>query len=234
MTSTPVLELTEVSEADTPAADSLNDSFWRLDSVVQMAIISRTTSAPPAAPIQGDRYIIPAGATGDWAGRTHHVAYRSPEGWEYRIPRPGWRAWSLIDAELLVFTGTAWQVFTRGTQSMRATWVRAGAAIELPVTLIPHYCFTAKRVLGVAIMTVDGPGDCQVDLRKGAIADYPDSSSICNGNLPTISAGHTLIDTTLTDWDLSLGAGEFLLLTLEAVATFTYVGVQVELGENLE
>lgn len=111
---TPNLQLTEVTLADTPAAASLNDSFRSLDSTVQLAILSQDIATPPADAIQGDRYIIPLAATGAWTGRTNHVAYRDPAGWSFRIPRPGWRAWSIPEETMLVFNGTEWTEFAGG------------------------------------------------------------------------------------------------------------------------
>jgi hypothetical protein len=115
---TPNLQLTEVTTADTPAAASLNDSFLSLDSTVQLAVLSATTTAPPADAVQGDRYIVPAGASDVWINRTGHIAYRTPTGWSFRVPRPGWRAWLIADGVLMVFTGTAWELFTLPPDSL--------------------------------------------------------------------------------------------------------------------
>lgn len=112
---TPNLQLTEVTTADTPAAASLNDSFRSLDSTVQLAVLSQSVTAPPAGAVQGDRYIVPPTASGVWLGRTNHIAYRDPAGWTFRVPRPGWRAWSLADEALLVFDGVEWVELQTGT-----------------------------------------------------------------------------------------------------------------------
>lgn len=109
------LQLSEVTEADTPAAASLNDSFRSLDASVQLAVLSRTTTTPPATAVQGDRFIVPPLATSVWSNRTNHVAYLAPEGWVFRVPRPGWRAWSLEDEALYVFTGVEWVELQTGT-----------------------------------------------------------------------------------------------------------------------
>lgn len=115
---TPNLQLTEVTEADTPAAASLNDSFRSLDSTVQLAVLSATITAPPADAVQGDRYIVPLGAGGAWVNRTGHIAYRTPAGWSFRVPRRGWLAWLIPDDVLLVFTGTSWDLFTLPPDSL--------------------------------------------------------------------------------------------------------------------
>ena len=38
------------------------------------AVLSATTTAPPGSPADGDTYLVPAGATGDWAGETGNLA----------------------------------------------------------------------------------------------------------------------------------------------------------------
>jgi hypothetical protein len=232
--STPNLQLTEVTTADTPAAASLNDSFRSLDSTVQLSVLSRTTATPPALAVQGDRYIVPADSSGEWVGRTNHIAYRTADGWRYRVPRPGWRAWSVTDGALLVFTGSAWRILTASQSQVRATWVRAGAAIELPVNFVPHYFFAPATVRGIAILTIGGPGNCEVDVLKGNVSaspGYPDSVSICGGSPPEIAAGESLIDTTLAGWDTSIEAGDFIVLDLAATATFTAIFAQLLLED---
>lgn len=119
-TSTPNLELTEVQKVDSPASDSFNASFWSLDAIVQMSVISRTVTASPAFAAQGDRYIVPSsGVSGadPWFNFSRCVAYMSPTGWLFKRPRYGWRALvqdeSFLDASppeetSVVYTGKEW------------------------------------------------------------------------------------------------------------------------------
>jgi hypothetical protein len=110
-TKTPNIELTEVGQAESQAYESLNSSFWALDAIVQLACESRTITDPPADPVQGDRYIIPEGsptATGAWAGWERAVAYWSPDGWNFYLPRVGWRAYVKDEGAWLTYNGTSW------------------------------------------------------------------------------------------------------------------------------
>lgn len=119
-TSTPNLELTEVQKVDTPAADSFNASFWSLDAIVQMSVISRSVTAAPGSAVQGDRYIVPvAGVSGGdpWFSFARCVAYMSPTGWLFKRPRFGWRAVVQDECELdasppeetaVVYSGSEW------------------------------------------------------------------------------------------------------------------------------
>lgn len=127
---TPNLELPEIARADSDAADDLNEGWWALDCIVQLSVVSATTATPPADVQQGDRYIVPTGsptATGAWAGRERHVAYYSPDGWRFQIPRAGWLAYVQDQDAELRYDGTAWA--SQEVQSLPA----GGAAGEVLV-----------------------------------------------------------------------------------------------------
>ncbi len=47
---------------------TVNESLRRLDGIVQLAVESRGLVVPPASPVDGARWIVPAGASGAWAG----------------------------------------------------------------------------------------------------------------------------------------------------------------------
>lgn len=94
-TKTANLELSEIQEADSPAADDFDDTFWALDAIVQLSVISRTVTAAPADAAQGDRYIVPTAgvsSTDAWFGFNRCIAFMSPDGWRFKRPRTGWRA----------------------------------------------------------------------------------------------------------------------------------------------
>lgn len=101
---TPTLELVEVTQADTPAADDINDSFWALDAIVQLTVLDKDLNEPPDDAVQGARYIVASGPTGEWAGHARHIAYLTPDGWLFRTPRPGWIAYVLDELTQYVFT----------------------------------------------------------------------------------------------------------------------------------
>lgn len=106
---TPVLELAEVSEADTPAFEDINEAYRKLDAVVQLTVKDKDLTIPPTDPVQGDRYIVPAGATGVWSGKTNRIAYFRVDGWAFAVPRDGWIAWVQDEAIPYVFDQTDWE-----------------------------------------------------------------------------------------------------------------------------
>jgi hypothetical protein len=235
---TPNLMLPEVPVAIQTASDELNAGFLSIDAVLQLAVISRAVTAPPAGVIQGQRYIIPAGATGAWASRVNHIAFRGPAGWLYFIPRPGWLAWSIADAAFYVYTAGAWSVFSAGGGSAGnfakgATWVRAIGAIETPAKDAVVYLPNACTIVGVSLLTIGGPGSCVADIWKKSVGSYPPSvsDSICASAKPTIASGRTYVDTTLTGWTVDVDAGDVLTFHLDSSSTFTAIYLSLALQE---
>ena len=87
-----------------------NEALRVLDVAVQLAVLNRTLTTPPALPAIGDRHIIAAGATGAWAGKSGQVVVFTAQGWDYFVPKPGWQAHILAEAQTAVFDGSDWAV----------------------------------------------------------------------------------------------------------------------------
>ena len=85
-----------------------NDALRLLDAMVQLSVLDQNRTAPPAAPVDGDRHIVAPAATGLWAGWDLNVAFWVDGTWMRLVPRPGWTAWSIADAAHTVWNGTAW------------------------------------------------------------------------------------------------------------------------------
>jgi hypothetical protein len=85
-----------------------NEALRLLDGLVQLAVLDRTRTAPPASPADGDRHVVASGATGLWAGWDLNVAYWVDGAWMRLVPRKGWLAWIANEELLLVFDGAAW------------------------------------------------------------------------------------------------------------------------------
>ncbi len=121
-----------------------NEALRRLDVAVQLAVYNRTRSAPPALPAVGDRHIVAASATGDWAGRVGDVALFSDEGWEFYTPLPGWRAHVLDEAVTVVFDGSDWAAPGAGALNPSKLGVNTTAnntnrlAVAADATLLTH------------------------------------------------------------------------------------------------
>ena len=87
---------------------TVNEALRLLDGLVQLAVLDRHLTAPPASPADGARYIVASGATGAWSGWDLNVAYRVDGAWMRLVPRPGWQAWVVDEASFLAWDGSAW------------------------------------------------------------------------------------------------------------------------------
>ena len=85
-----------------------NEALRMLDGIVQLSVLDRDLTDPPASPAEGDRYVVAASATGDWAGWDASVAYFVDGAWLRLIPAPGWIAWVSDETKLVSWDGAAW------------------------------------------------------------------------------------------------------------------------------
>lgn len=99
---------------------TLGESGWdsgmdanlkRLGAVVGLSVKDRDLIAPPASPANGDRYLVPAAATGAWTGKTNQIAAHnvdSADVWEFHVPKIGWLCYIEDEARLSAFKATGW------------------------------------------------------------------------------------------------------------------------------
>lgn len=91
-----------------------NEAILGLDAIVQLMVLDRDLTAPPGSPSDGDRYLVKATATGDWAGQENNIAARQDGVWKFYTPREGWIAWVADEDKALVYDGSAWGDLTTG------------------------------------------------------------------------------------------------------------------------
>lgn len=108
MARTAHLDLPLVMPAQAQKHVTVNEALTRLDATVQLRVISSETGEPPAGAAEGASYIVPAAATGEWAGQAASIAVRVNGGWVYLAPRAGWRAWDEGRFRPRVFDGAGW------------------------------------------------------------------------------------------------------------------------------
>lgn len=82
---------------------TFNETLRRLDAVVQLAVVSASTTAEPGSPTDGAVYIVPSGKSGaSWSSFTDwSLGYYRDGAWEQVNPREGWIAY-VKDADLLL------------------------------------------------------------------------------------------------------------------------------------
>lgn len=109
MSNTTQLGLPLLQPAQAQKHVTVNAALARLDGLVNMTIVSRSVAIPPAAVIDGAVYGVPPGAVNDWAGRDGQIAIGTNGGWDFALPRRGWRATILDEGAVAIFDGSAWR-----------------------------------------------------------------------------------------------------------------------------
>lgn len=121
---------------------TVNETLTRLDALVQLSVVSATTSAQPASPTDGEIYVLPSGKTGaDWSAMADGaLAYYRDGAWEEIAPREGWIAFVRDTDQLQFYSGSTWAGLSAGVRLSatdrvlgRAT-AGAGAAEEIACT----------------------------------------------------------------------------------------------------
>jgi len=155
---TPNLKLPYIMAAQAQKHVTHNEAIRALDAIVQLGTLDRDLSAPPASPVEGDRYIVAAGASGAWSGHDGSIAAWQDGVWMLHAPVPGWIAWVADEDALVAFDGTA--------------WVSAGAGSINPAPLVGvNATADATNRLSVAspatLFNHDG-GDHRLKINKAA------------------------------------------------------------------
>ena len=120
MSETPRLKLGALASDQSQKHVIVNKALVKLDALVDLHLLDRHLTAPPAA-ADGDAYLVAAGATDDWSGQDHRVAYRIDGGWRFYDAFTGLRAYVVDENALMVFDGAGWVDFSAilGFQSVQ-------------------------------------------------------------------------------------------------------------------
>lgn len=145
---------------------TVNEALARLDALAQLRVVSSDLPTPPGDAGEGAAWIVGPGAAGAWAGAAGQIAIRVNGGWEFVVPKAGWRAWDETLGAVRQYDGTGWveDVITAtpggaGTRQrvIEIDHVLAGAAESQTESLIPSHA----QVTGVTarvITSITGPG----------------------------------------------------------------------------
>lgn len=105
----PRLTLPFIQPAQAQKHVTHNEAVRALDMLVQLSFEDDTQTAPPAAPSEGECYVVPPSGTGAWSGQGGAIAAYLDGTWQFHTPRAGWRGYVLARAAMVVFDGAAWQ-----------------------------------------------------------------------------------------------------------------------------
>ncbi|WP_428406987.1 DUF2793 domain-containing protein [Hyphococcus sp.] len=169
MEQSPRLSLSYVAPSQAQKHVTVNETFRRLDALVQAVVRSRTASSEPASPAEGDAYIIPASATGAIWGAFDEgdLAAYQDGAWARVPPFEGLRVWVADDDEFAVYDGAAWGALSGGGASETAAKFGINATADATNKL----SVKSDAVLFSHDDITPGSGDAQIKINKAAAGD---------------------------------------------------------------
>jgi len=144
MDNTPRLALPQIIAGQALKHITHNEALMRLDALVQALVESTSLATPPATPLPGEAFIVPAGATGAWAGHGSEIAAWQAEAWQFYDPAPGWQVFDRATQSLRIFSGSDWVPVAAIGAGLPFLGVNTSAdpvnrlAVAGPATLLTH------------------------------------------------------------------------------------------------
>lgn len=169
MEQSPRLSLSYIAPSQAQKHVTVNETFRRLDALVQLTVRSRIIAAEPASPVEGDAYILPASPTGAvWSGYgQHNLAVFQDGAWSEILASDGLRAWVSSDNELVAFNGASWAVITGGGAGEAA----AKFGVNTTADATNRLSVKSDAVLFSHDDVTPGNDDCIIKVNKKAAAD---------------------------------------------------------------
>jgi len=221
---TEVLGITELVDSQAAKYATHNEALRQLEGRM-VRVKSRTTTAQPGSPDDGDTYILPAGATGtDWAGDDGKIAHYYGGSWKFWTPVEGVRVWVNDEDVRLVYDGTNFVLDTRmpmlsksvaGSSNVTLTESESRypaidctgaltANIALIVTTTPKFFLIRNSTSGSYTLTVKTSAGTGVIVTQGARALL-----YCDGtNVVGVSGSVAFLDLTDTPASFSGQGGK--------------------------
>ena len=168
MEQSPRLSLSYVMPAQAQKHVTVNETFRRLDQLVQQSVLSRTLAAEPAAPNDGDAYILTASPTGaSWSAYAqNNIAAFQDGAWTEIAASEGFSAWVGDADEFVIYDGAAWSQVSGGAETAPKFGVNTTADVTNKLAV------KSNAVLFDALdVTESGTGDSQVKVNKEAVGD---------------------------------------------------------------
>lgn len=108
MTVTPRFALPLLATAQAQKEVTHNEALALIDALIQPLVEGGPHTVPPAAPDEGQCWLVGAGASGAWSGRDEAIAIWTEGGWRFVAPRDGMRVFRLDDGRWLRRATGSW------------------------------------------------------------------------------------------------------------------------------
>lgn len=85
---------------------------WMLIEILSVPfVLSSDELMPPTSSSEGDRYLVPVAASGEWEGKSGKIALWFKSKWNYFAPKKGWYVRALNSSKTYLFNGTTWEIY---------------------------------------------------------------------------------------------------------------------------
>lgn len=165
MSTSPNLRLPYLDANQNQKSVTHNAALRMLDALVNLHVASAALTVPPAAPNDGQCWIVASGGTGAWTAKDLNVAAWQDGAWSFYAPNPGTVAYVDALAGALVWNGTAWVSLLGAITALALNTLGVGTAAD------PANPLSARlnAALFAALPTTASPagtGDVRVKLSK--------------------------------------------------------------------
>lgn len=107
----------------------VNEAHALIDALLHCAIEGETDT-PPAAPVDGESWLVGPAASGEWAGRDGAIAFRQAGNWLFVLPRDGLRLLDRSTGQERRFLGE-WKIPSAAAEPIGGTTVDAQARVAI-------------------------------------------------------------------------------------------------------
>jgi Protein of unknown function (DUF2793) len=141
MPGTPFLDLPLMAGSQAQKHVTHNEALDRLDMLIQTNVTANGLNTPPAAPLEGQNYIVGNAPTGLWIGQALKLASWRNGYWMFAAPRDGWQVFSTTDQSRLVFNAGQWQAPNERFDKLAVNTAAGGTdrlTVKAPASLFTH------------------------------------------------------------------------------------------------
>lgn len=168
MDMTPLLSLPYIMPSQAQKHVTHNEAIRIVDALAQLAVTTRSLSIPPHDPPAGTRYIVAAGASGEWNSHEGQVADWTDGAWSFHVPQVGWLVWVEDEQSALLWDGSLWIEFAKTIRALGALQ-RLGIGTTADAT--NPFAAKLNKALWTARTTGEGgDGDLRYTLNKEGTA----------------------------------------------------------------
>jgi len=146
-----------------------NEALRLIDTLVQLAVLDRDLADPPGSPNEGERWIVAASPTDEWAGHADDIAAWQDGAWQFSTPQTGWVAFVADEGTLLVWNGSAWGDFFSTVTSIQ-NLARLGVGTTADATN-PFAAKLNNALWAAKTAAEGGDGDLRSKMSKESAAD---------------------------------------------------------------